>query len=153
MAYYTTRSLNRALEENKEWVRTLCTNGSETLLSPNDLSHCDISNCNLSALSVPLIPVIPNIHRTLHEAASPRGSLNMCEWHTCDTTHCRAGWVVHLAGDAGARLERSVGTAAAAALIYMASDPSMELTPGWYCSNAFALADMKRLADMEQCHA
>ena len=73
----------------------------------------------------------------------------MGNWHMCGTTHCRAGWVTTLAGDAGKALEDSIGTSAAATLIYLASDPTMDRVPDFYCTNAAALADMKRMADAE----
>jgi hypothetical protein len=73
----------------------------------------------------------------------------MGNWHTCETTHCRAGWVVHLAGAGGAAMEFCMGTPAAAALIYLKSDPGLEKIPNFYASNEEALADMKRLADEE----
>ena len=73
----------------------------------------------------------------------------MGKWHTCDTTHCRAGWVVALAGAGGRALEWAMGTPAAAAVIYMRSDPKLERIPDFYASNADALEDMKRLAELE----
>ena len=73
----------------------------------------------------------------------------MSSWHACDTTHCRAGWVVHLAGVGGKALEWVMGTDAAAAMIYMSSDPTLERIPDFYCSDSEALADMKRLAEQE----
>jgi hypothetical protein len=74
----------------------------------------------------------------------------MDAWHTCGTTHCRAGWVVHLAGDAGYALERFHNTALAAQLIYDASDPDFRINPArFHDSNAAALADMKWLAEGE----
>ncbi len=70
----------------------------------------------------------------------------MGQWHACGTTHCRAGWVVHLAGEAGYALERFHDTALAAQLIYSAS--GFEINPGrFYDSDEAALADMKRLAE------
>ena len=77
----------------------------------------------------------------------------MSTWHRtgyCGTTHCRAGHVVVLAGEGGRVLEGVYGTAAAAAMIYAASDPKLERTPSFYTDNATALADMKALADAEQ---
>jgi hypothetical protein len=41
-----------------------------------------------------------------------------------------------------------MGTSAAAAMIYMASDPELENIPDFYADNETALADMKRLAEM-----
>ena len=97
---------------------------------------------------------VPNIHSAVYAAASVDGALKMDEWHknggACGTTHCRAGWVVTLAGPAGQALEWAMGTPAAAAVIYMASDQKLEKIPDFYCDNATALADMKRLAELEQ---
>jgi hypothetical protein len=72
----------------------------------------------------------------------------MTQWH-CGTTHCRAGWVVTLAGEGGKALEWAMGTPAAAAIIYMASDPDLERIPNFYDTNDNALADMARLAGGE----
>ena len=107
-----------------------------------ELRGADLRGANLSDCPVK----IPDIHKAVYEAASQDGALNMVVWH-CGTTHCRAGWVVTLAGEGGAALEFAMGTAAAAALIYMASDPKLEQVPNFYASNAGALADMQRLAE------
>ena len=96
---------------------------------------------------------IEGIHQAVYAAASKPDTLNMSDWHTCDTTHCRAGWVIHLAGDAGRALEWAMGTPAAAAVIYMASDPELERVPDFYCSDDEALEDMKRLAEAEAAKA
>jgi hypothetical protein len=72
----------------------------------------------------------------------------MGSWHTCNTTHCRAGWVVHLAGEAGYALERFHDTALAAQLIYRES--GYEISPvQFYLTNSEALADMAKLAGVE----
>ncbi len=73
----------------------------------------------------------------------------MGSWHVCETTHCRAGWVVTLAGEAGKAMEWCLGTPAAAAIIYLASDPKIEKMPNFYADNETAMADMKRLAELE----
>jgi pentapeptide repeat protein len=113
---------------------------SGAVLSGADLSGADLSGADW-------LPRIDNIHQAVYAAASAPNALNMGNWHTCETTHCRAGWVVHLAGAAGRVLEGCMGTPAAAALIYQASDPKLERIPDFYCSNEAALADMKRLAE------
>ena len=64
----------------------------------------------------------------------------MSAWHTCQTTHCRAGWAIHLAGETGATLEKQVGSCAAGALIYQAS---AGYVPNFYATDATALADMR----------
>ncbi|MGN7869593.1 hypothetical protein [Paracoccus sp. 22332] len=72
----------------------------------------------------------------------------MGSWHTCETTHCRAGWVVHLAGEAGYALERFFNTELAAMKIYEAS--GYKINPArFYDTSSDALADMRRLADGE----
>lgn len=43
-------------------------------------------------------------------ALAAEDALSMGEWHSCETSHCIAGWAIHLAGDAGARLERDNGS-------------------------------------------
>ena len=94
------------------------------------------------------MPEIENIHSAVYAAVSQPEALEMDDWHTCDTTHCRAGWVVHLAGEAGYELERFHNTPLAAQLIYEAS--GYRIDPGrFYDSNEAALADMKRLAEEE----
>jgi len=72
----------------------------------------------------------------------------MAVWHSCETTHCRAGWVVTLAGEQGKKLESFFNTELAAMLIYKES--GYEINPcRFYDSNEYALADMKRLAEEE----
>lgn len=44
-------------------------------------------------------------------------ALNMGDWHTCETTHCIAGWAVHQAGAAGYLLEEMMGPHAAGAIL------------------------------------
>jgi len=119
-------------------------------LSRANLRGADLRGANLS--DADWIPVIPNIHASVYAAASAEGALDMGVWHQngfCGTTHCRAGWVTHLAGNAGRVMDGIMGPAAAAALIYAKSDPQMERVPDFYASNEAALADMKRLADAE----
>ncbi len=75
----------------------------------------------------------------------------MGDWHTCDTTHCRAGWVTHLAGEAGKKLEAFHGgsTLMAAMRIYHASSPHHVSPVRFFESNEVAMADMKRMAELE----
>jgi hypothetical protein len=92
--------------------------------------------------------VIPDIHKQIYAVVTQTpNSLDMGEWHTCETTHCRGGWVVTLAGEAGKALEKFHGTLLAAQLIYDASDTSRKFNPcRFFDSNEDALADMKKLA-------
>jgi hypothetical protein len=97
---------------------------------------------------IPEAPAIENIHSKMFEAVSKPGSLDMSDWHTCETTHCRAGWVVHLAGKAGYELEQKTSPEFAAMQIYKAS--GYQISPcRFFDSEADAMADMKRLAELE----
>ena len=99
----------------------------------------------------PDVPTIPDIHQAIYAAASAPGALDMSHWHAeCGTTHCRAGWAVTLAGEAGAELERRWGTGTAAAFIYMASDPGLTQLPDWMASHDDALEDMARMAGVDR---
>ena len=72
----------------------------------------------------------------------------MHTWHSCETRHCRAGWVVHLAGKAGYALENKTSTIFAAMQIYEAS--GYLISPcRFFDSNEKALEDMKQLAESQ----
>ena len=119
----------------------------------SDCSRCwscsGCSGCSSRKTDPVAVPIIENIHQTVYAAASAPKALDMSTWHTCGTTHCRAGWVVTLAGAPGAALEKRFDTPLAAWLIYKASDPNIKYLPNWFTDNASALADMKRLAEEE----
>jgi hypothetical protein len=94
-----------------------------------------------------VIPFIPDIHKAVYAAASQPGALRMESWHTCEKKHCRAGWVVALAGAEGKALEARFDTLLAAMKIYDASDPKFKINPcRFFDSDEDALADMKKLA-------
>ncbi len=114
-----------------------------------DLSGATLRYANLRGANLSDVPTIPNIHQAVYQAANAPQALDMSDWHTCDTTHCRGGWVITLAGEEGKKLEQKIGTAAAAALIYLKSDPNLEKVPSFHCSNDAAMEDMKRLAEIE----
>ena len=79
----------------------------------------------------------------------------MNTWHsdTCDTTHCRAGWVIVLAGEQGKELEKRTSTLFAAMQIYHKSSPIKVALTRFYESNEVAMADMKRCAELEAATA
>lgn len=118
-----------------------------------DLTYAYLEGADLTGANFGEALSITNIHSAVYDAATrAKDALDMGKWHTCETTHCRAGWVTTLAGEAGKRLEGEIGTPAAALAIYAASDPdyfSRDGIPDFYCTNEEALADMKRLAELE----
>jgi hypothetical protein len=96
------------------------------------------------------VPVIEGIHnKVLTAIESPGHDLEMGSWHSCETTHCRAGWVVHLAGKEGYELERKTSTAFAAMQIYDKSSEIKVSTTRFYEDNKKAMDDIKRCAEEE----
>lgn len=92
----------------------------------------------------PEVPVVEHLDAKILEALSSGGSLEMGSWHSCETTHCRAGWAIHLAGKEGYDLEKALGGPEfAGRAIYLASTGRC---PHFYASNKAALADIKREA-------
>lgn len=109
-----------------------------------DLSDAELRGADLSGAKLaPHIPVILDLDaKILALVEADDTALDMSDWHTCETTHCRAGWAITLAGEAGKRLEDQFGPAAAGALIYAASCPDLPI-PDFYTSNEAAIADMR----------
>jgi len=97
-----------------------------------------------------IIPKIENIHQSVLDAVSKPDAFDMSDWHSCDTKHCRAGWVVHLAGQPGYDLEKQTNTVFAALQIYKASSEIRVSPSKFYGSNELALQDIKRCAEEEQ---
>jgi hypothetical protein len=63
----------------------------------------------------------------------------------CGTTHCRAGWAIHLAGREGYDLERRTSSYLAGRLIYEASRPGVAC-PNFFAPNEDAMADLRKCA-------
>lgn len=95
------------------------------------------------------IPIIANIHAKVFAAASGTNSLDMSDWHTCDTTHCRAGWVEHLAGPEGKALADQTSILFAAMMIYKKSSGIRVSPVRFFESNEVALADIAKCAKLE----
>ena len=92
----------------------------------------------------PNVPVVEHLDARILAAVDSGGSLEMSDWHVCETTHCRAGWAVHLAGEAGYALERTLGgTEYAGRAIYRASTGR---SPYFFASTEEALEDLRRCA-------
>ena len=74
----------------------------------------------------------------------------MSTGHTCDTTHCRAGWVNVLAGESGKKLEAQTDSLFAAMQIYKKSSPAIRVSPTRFVeTNEQAMADIRRCAELE----
>jgi hypothetical protein len=89
------------------------------------------------------VPIVENLDQKVLEATEA-GNLEMGLWHSCETTHCRAGWAITYGGEAGRKLEEEVGPEMAGRLIYEAS--TGRPAPDFYASNEAAAADIRRCA-------
>ena len=79
-------------------------------------------------------------------------TFDMGGWHEskeCGMTHCRGGWVIALAGDAGRKLEEATSPEFAAMMIYKESSPIRVSPVRFYETNEKAMADIKRCAAEE----
>ncbi len=96
-----------------------------------------------------VIPTIENIHQKVLEAIGDGKQFDMEGWHketSCGTTHCRGGWVITLAGEAGKKLEEQTSSEFAAMAIYHKSSPIRVSPVRFYEDNEKALADIKKCA-------
>lgn len=145
--------LSRILADHKLWLVDQST-GRRAILRGANLRDADLRGAILTGAdlrgAIPTGPVVPNIHVKLADAVQGAPQLfDMRSWRNrteCGTSHCRAGWVVELAGKEGEKLEKRVGIAAAAALIYFSSDPTLASCPDFYATNDEALADILAMA-------
>ncbi len=94
----------------------------------------------------PNVPVVENLDAQILRAIDAGATLNMCDWHTCDTTHCRAGFAVVCAGAEGRALEKRFGPEVAGIKIYKASTGRV---PDFFASDEDALADIREQAALQ----
>ncbi len=115
-------------------------------LSGANLRSANLSGADLSGAIGIAAPKVPNLDLKIMKAIKVDGnSLDMGTWHSCDTTHCRGGWAIFLAGKKGKELESKIGSCAAAALIYAVSVPDRKV-PNFFASNSNAMADIEKCA-------
>jgi len=111
-----------------------------------NLGGADLREADLRGAIGIRAPRLPHIDALiLQQLDQPGCQLAMQDWHTCETTHCRAGWAIHLAGEKGYALEDRVGPGVAGALIYAASRPDQPI-PDFCATDDHALADLRRCA-------
>jgi len=115
-------------------------------LSYADLSYADLSSADLRSANLRQIfkalPDLKNPDAMILAAIENGGKLEMSDWHKCETTHCRAGWYIQLAGSAGTMLEAVYGAPAAGAIIFTKAYPTKRV-PDFYADNDAALADIR----------
>jgi hypothetical protein len=100
------------------------------------------------------VTVIKNLHTLVLSAVEQNpNALEMSTWHTCETRHCRAGWIVTLAGEKGKSLEKASSTLFAAMQIAKASSLIRISPMRFFETNELAMADIKRCAEEERAVA
>ena len=124
------------------------TNGSESVQSkepePTDRRERQRLRAERFRARNPDVPVIPDLDaRILGILESGKGQLRMSAWHTCETTHCRAGWAITLAGEAGKKLEEKYDSHRAGRMIYQASTGRV---PHFFASDERAMEDIRQCA-------
>ncbi len=143
---------------------------ADAYLADADLAGANLAGANLagarnltagqleSALNIPPedIPIVPTIDAAIEGAINAGGTLDMGNWHgvegCCGTTHCRAGWAVHLAGKDGKVLEDKIGTQMAGTLIYHASRHGQPV-PHFFAGDEDAWADIQKCAAEQRAEA
>ena len=122
------------------------TNGSESVQSePADRKEREKQRALRFRERNPDVPVIEQLDaKILAAVTSGKGTLDMSTWHKCKTTHCRAGWAITLAGEAGKALEDKYGPQRAGTYIYRASTGRV---PHFFATTERALEDIKRCAE------
>ena len=75
-----------------------------------DLRGADLRDAFLQgAIGLPIAADAQERLRAVATAALQPNALEMETWHTCETTHCMAGWAIHLAGEPGKIMEKMLG--------------------------------------------
>ena len=106
-----------------------------------NLSGANLRGANLSDANLPEITALNNLRSAIFERVceAPQ-ALEMSKWHTCETTHCLAGWAVVIHPQ-GKLLESVYGTSAAAAMIFQVCEGEV---PSFHSSNKAAMEWLKK---------
>jgi hypothetical protein len=84
--------------------------GKRLVLTGADLRNADLQGAYLrGAIGLPIAADAQERLRAVATAALQPNALEMETWHTCETTHCMAGWAIHLAGEPGKIMEKMLG--------------------------------------------
>ena len=107
---------------NAETVRASGCTGLTSLPDLPNAETVEVSGCTgLTHFCGHKLPDEKTIKDRLTEVAvnalASERALEMSTWHTCETTHCLAGWAIALAGDEGKKLESKYGSAAAGTIL------------------------------------
>jgi len=115
----------------------------------SDCYRCsDCSRCSgkQGSKDILAIPKVEKLNQKVSIATDGDNSLEMGNWHTCDTTHCWAGWIVHLAGSEGYKLAETTSNEFAAMMIFKESNGKPISPVNFYLGNEEAKAKIDELA-------
>lgn len=115
--------------ENAEWAATLTSVGGWLDIYADDVSLPALVSVGGLAIR-PEAERIANLRRVAAAALATPDALEMGRVHTCETTHCIAGWAVHLSDDPA--IKAAEWSAAGTALL------GVEAASMFYASNADA---------------
>ncbi|MEN0109682.1 MAG: pentapeptide repeat-containing protein [Planctomycetota bacterium] len=113
-------------EANLSWANLRGADLSGANLREANLSEANLRGANagggaeglgLTPAAIGLSNPSDDLLRQVCRVALEPDALNMDTWHTCETTHCLAGWAVALSGAAGAALEKTTSPSVAGALL------------------------------------
>jgi len=167
------QELLKILAAHLEWVKSGGNQGTRAYLTGAYLMAANLTDANLTDANLDQeIPVIPQLDvKVLAAIEAAPERFDMSSWHmfasdidettaapsglleagaACGTTHCRAGWAIHLAGEAGYALEKRVGPHAAGTLIYLKSTGRV---PSFSASGDDALEDIRACAAKQLAEA
>jgi uncharacterized protein YjbI with pentapeptide repeats len=142
-ANLTGANLARAYLTDADLTRAYLTDAylTDANLARANLTGANLAGADLAGADLPPAPIVSDLDAKILAAIEAGGKLDMGAWHTCDTTHCRAGWAIVVAGKDGRELEERVGAQVAGTLIYHASTGRV---PDFYASDEDAMKDIKR---------
>jgi len=136
-------------EDNPDFIEQNKTNkGCWNCSGCYDCSDCSgCYDCYDKKISIKHV-VVEGLNKKVLEAVD-NNSLDMSDWHTCETTHCWAGWIVHLAGEEGYALENKTSPCFAAMQIFKASNKSSINPSYFFLGDKEAMVKIKEMADTE----
>ena len=103
------------IKANLTGARLSWANLAEARLTRANLTRANLAGANLNganlngARGIAIAADAPQRLRAAAAAALQEGALEMADWHSCETTHCLSGWLIHQAGEPGRLLEAAVG--------------------------------------------
>jgi uncharacterized protein YjbI with pentapeptide repeats len=113
-------------------------------LAGANLRGADLTDANLAcAIGLHIASDAPTRLLAVARAAlASDNALEMCRWHTCDSTHCISGWAEHLGGPIATLLYQQMGPSAAGLMLLGVMAHSY-----FYASNEKARAFLQSVVD------